>query len=84
MKPIPTIEYLFEVYLLTSAKNEVDFEEQRRPFFCGFEACLRAMDSLSEIAWEDADEGDLAWQRLHAEFDKFATETDRGGSAVNH
>jgi len=84
MKTMPTIEELFEVYYMTNAACGSDFQEQRTPFFCGFAACLRAVDALSEVAWENEDEGDLAWQRLQAEFDKFATGKNLGESSINH
>lgn len=84
MSRVPTIEQLFDVYYQTSSNRLMNVDEERRPFFCGFAACLRAVDALSEVTWEDRKEGDLAWQRLQAEFDKFATAENMGDLSVNH
>ena len=66
------------------ANRGMALPKHRRPFFCGFAACLRAVDALAEVTYEDENEGDLAWQRLQAEYEKFATAQNMGESSVNH
>ncbi len=88
-EPHPTIEACFAFYLeyskrsakSTSAAIEAD---DRLAFFCGFEACLLAVERLAEIGDRNEDEGEQAWQQLQAEFERFAQSIDCGVLSINH
>ena len=86
MIPIPTIAECFETYL-RAHESDVDplTEDQiKQGFFCGFWACLCALDALAELTAKDEGEGDQAWQRLHAEYDRFCQSTSDGKLSTSH
>ena len=86
-KTIPTIEHYFAIYVDTQMSDDIDpisEDEGRRAFFCGFNTCLELIDVLAEISYENPKDGETGLEKLHAEFDKFATEQDCGSTAVNH
>jgi len=57
---------------------------QRHAFFCGYKALLDAFDELAEISDIDENEGDRAWQSLHAEFERFAQAIVSGENSIHH
>lgn len=84
---MPSIEDCFEIYLRGTQIKDIDplsEDQQRHAYFCGFKSCLQAIDLLAEIAHFDEDEGETAFQRLIAEFERFAQGQDSGESTVNH
>jgi len=86
MTNIPTIAECFETYL---AAHELDVDpltedEIKQAFYCGFWACLCALDALAEITAKDEDEGNRAWQRLNAEYDKFCQSISDGELSTSH
>lgn len=86
-KKLPTIESLFSIFMETQYRREVDpmqEESLRMAFFVGFDSCLTMIDVLAEITDADEDAGETSWQILLAEFEKFATENDRGEKSTNH
>ena len=87
MKRIPTIEQLFAQYVTGYLDKEIDpvaEENQRIAFFCGFEACLRTVDILADLTFNDEAAGDNAWQQLGAEFERFAQALAEGEITINH
>lgn len=87
MKAIPTIEHGFAIYMDTHLPRDPDPQteaDHRRPFFCGFKACLRAFDVLADLTYHNEHEGDRAWQVLHAEYDRFAQAELEGEHTANH
>ena len=87
MKPLPTIESLFSVFVQTQYSGDllpIQEEGLRRAFFCGFYSCLQSIDILAEITHSDQDAAETQWQLLHAELEKFATKSDCGEKSVNH
>ena len=81
-----TIEQAFVNYvrdhMLPSISSEAT--KQRHGFFCGFNACLNALDDVAEISDSDEDAGDKAWQVLHAEFERFAQAIVSGEITIHH
>jgi hypothetical protein len=45
---------------------------------------LVVVERLAEITDNDEDEGEQAWQQLHAEFERFAQSIDCGDLSINH
>ncbi len=87
MKKIISIEHCFAIYADTKLPRGIDpitESEQRRPFYYGFNACLHAVDALAEISELDENEGDKAWQRFHAEIERFAQADSEGEYTIHH
>lgn len=87
MKQIPTIEQEFARYVtgyLNTTIDPIAEADQRVAFFCGFEACLRTVDILAELTFNDEDAGENAWQQLAAEFERFAQASAEGEITINH
>jgi hypothetical protein len=82
-----TIEQGFKNYvhdhLLARVSREMRFN-QRHAYFCGFKACLNALDDVAEISDADENEGDKAWLGLHAEFERFAQAIVSGEITIHH
>ena len=87
MKPMPTIEQQFANYLIDNWMRPISREmtsNQRHAYFCGFKACLDALDDVAEISDTDENAGDTAWQVLHAEFERFAQAIVSGEITIHH
>ena len=87
MKSVPTIEQEFQKYVIDHLMPRVSREmrfNQRHAYFCGFKACLDALDDVAEISDTDEDAGDKAWQVLHAEFERFAQAIVSGEITIHH
>jgi len=87
VKPIPTIEQQFARYVtgyLSAVIDPIAEDEQRTAFFCGFEACLRTVDILAEVTFNNEAAGENAWQQLAAEFERFAQASAEGENTINN
>lgn len=82
----PSIAKCFEIYreCTTPGLDPLTEEEQRIAFYCGFEACMQAIDAIAEITDKSEGAGLEAWESLQAEFDKFATENESGEISTIH
>jgi len=87
MKSMPTIEQEFQKYVVTCLSSGISSKmrsNQRHAYFCGFKACLDALDDVAEISDTDENAGDKAWQVLHAEFERFAQAIVSGEITIHH
>jgi hypothetical protein len=83
----PSIEKAFSRYCINHLVTSIGDNQrnnQRHAFFCGFKACLTAVDQLADLLDKDEDECEKAWQILDAEFERFAQAFVSGEDTINH
>ncbi len=74
-----SIEELFEIYVTVMVSLSVDSWDEvndKRAFFCGFNACLQLVDAMAVDMWANPEQQQTGLEGLHAEFERFAIHTD--------
>ena len=74
-----SIEELFDIYatvMLSCSNAPWNEADDRRAFFCGFNACLKLIDAMAVDMWANPDKQETGLAGLHAEFERFAIRND--------
>lgn len=79
MQSTTSIQELFDIYaavLISQSVAPWDDADEKRAFFCGFNACLKLIDAMAVNLYASPEKQETAIEGLHAEFERFAVQID--------